>query len=305
MRISVVIPFYNLERYVRPCLDSVLAAIRRGGAGASIEVICVDDGSADGTAALLDAAAADFTSAGACFRVIRKPNGGEGSARNAGLEAATGDWVTFLDGDDVWLGGMLSKAVAAMDRHPDADIVNFVYRPFDDGAEPPPETDGAERRYETRTRLPSDTILGVGVFPTFFRRAVFGDLRFSDLPLGADRLYVSACLARASRIVMSDACVHGYRIRANSMARAVWNRRKVQSMVDFAAGSLRNLSGKRLGRKGRNYLSYVLTKFSAKYIRRMTEERDETRGYWLRTLAGFDPSLLSFRYRLWRRWYLR
>ena len=305
MRSSVIIPFYNLGRYVRPCLDSVREAIRRGGAGVDIEVICVDDGSTDGTAALLDAAAGDFKSAGAGFRVIHQPNGGEGSARNAGLEAATGDWVTFLDGDDVWLGGMLAKAIALIGRHSDADIVNFVYRPFDDGAEPPRESDGAERRYETQTSLPSDVILGVGVFPTFFRRAVFGGLRFGDLPLGADRLYVSACLARADRIVMSDACVHGYRIRENSMARAVWNRRKVQSMVDFAAGSLRNLNGKRLGRKGHNYLSYVLTKFTAKYIRRMTEERDETRGYWLRTLAAFDPSLLSFRYRLWRRWYLR
>ena len=300
MKISAVIPFYNLESCARATLESVVSAVQSA-PSVAFECICVDDGSTDGSGAILDEYAARF----GWIRVIHKVNGGEGSARNAGLEAATGDWVTFLDGDDVWLPGMLAKAVAAMGRHPDADIVNFVYRPFDDGAEPPAESEGAERRYETRTCLPSEVILGVGVFPTFFRRAVFGDLRFGDLPLGADRLYVSACLARADRIVMSDACVHGYRIRANSMARAVWNRRKVQSMVDFAAGSLRNLKDKRLGRKGRNYLSYVLTKFSAKYIRRMAEERDETRRYWLRTLAAFEPSILSFRYRLWRRWYLR
>ena len=82
MKLSVVIPFYNLDRYVRPCLDSVASAAR--GADTGLEVVCVDDGSTDGTPAALDGFAAEDPR----IRVVHKPNGGEGSARNAGVAAA-------------------------------------------------------------------------------------------------------------------------------------------------------------------------------------------------------------------------
>jgi len=89
--ISVVIPVYNVERYLARCLDSVLAAAE----GRDVEVICVNDGSTDGSAAVL-ARYADRV------KVIEKENGGLGSARNAGLDAMTGDYVMFVDSDD-WI----------------------------------------------------------------------------------------------------------------------------------------------------------------------------------------------------------
>lgn len=94
MRVSVIIPVYNVERYLARCLDSVLAAADRLAAtGHSAEIICVDDGSTDGSAAVLRRYSDRL-------RVISKPNGGLGSARNAGLDAMTGDAVMFVDSDD-------------------------------------------------------------------------------------------------------------------------------------------------------------------------------------------------------------
>jgi len=104
MKVSVIIPVYNVERYLARCLDSVLSAVRevekRGGGGrrndpASAEVICVNDGSTDGSAAILERYADQV-------RVLTKSNGGLGSARNAGLDVATGDYVLFVDSDD-WI----------------------------------------------------------------------------------------------------------------------------------------------------------------------------------------------------------
>ncbi len=89
--ISVVIPVYNVERYLARCLDSVLAAAE----GHDVEVICVNDGSTDSSAAVL-ARYADRV------KVVEKANGGLGSARNAGLDAMTGDYVMFVDSDD-WI----------------------------------------------------------------------------------------------------------------------------------------------------------------------------------------------------------
>ena len=91
MKISVVIPVYNVERYLARCLDSVLAAAE----GHDVEVICVNDGSTDSSAAVLARYAERI-------KTIEKKNGGLGSARNAGLDAMAGDYVMFVDSDD-WI----------------------------------------------------------------------------------------------------------------------------------------------------------------------------------------------------------
>ncbi len=91
MRISVVIPTYNRAAAVREAIASVLVQTRPAD-----EILVVDDGSTDHTAEVL----ADF---GDRIRVIAQPNGGVSAARNAGIGHATGDWLAFLDSDDVWL----------------------------------------------------------------------------------------------------------------------------------------------------------------------------------------------------------
>jgi glycosyltransferase involved in cell wall biosynthesis len=90
MRISVIITTYNRAHVVGEAIESVLAQTR-----APDEIIVVDDGSADDTLARLAAFEGRIT-------VIAKANGGVSSARNAGIAAATGEWVTFLDDDDIW-----------------------------------------------------------------------------------------------------------------------------------------------------------------------------------------------------------
>ena len=283
MKLPVVIPFYNLDRYVRPCLDSVASAAR--GADTGLEVVCVDDGSTDGTPAALDGFAAEDPR----IRVVHKPNGGEGSARNAGVAAATGDWVTFLDGDDVWLPNHLEVAVPILRHHPEADIVALRYADFDDGAPPPAPTGAEETVFDLEESVPSEVVLEVGVFPTFFRRGFAVQGNFSSLPLGADRLYMAQCFAKARIVVKCDAVVHGYRVRTGSMARAVWNARKVVSQCDYAFGSLTALaaSGKRIGREGHGYLASLwLSDVPNRLARLPWAERSVAWEHWVRTLGS-------------------
>ena len=89
--ISVIIPVYNVEQYLPRCLDSVLSNTYR-----NLEIICVDDGSTDGSAAILQ----DYAKKDSRIVVITKENGGVSSARNAGLDRMTGEFVTFIDSDD-------------------------------------------------------------------------------------------------------------------------------------------------------------------------------------------------------------
>lgn len=88
---SIIIPVYNVAPYLRECLDSVLAQTFT-----NWEVICVDDGSTDGSGAILD----EYAARDPRFRVIHQSNAGVSAARNAALGAAIGSWVSFLDADD-------------------------------------------------------------------------------------------------------------------------------------------------------------------------------------------------------------
>ena len=111
MRISVIIPVYNVERYLVRCLDSVLAAAR----GRDCEIICVNDGSTDGSAAILERYADRV-------KILTKANGGLGSARNAGLDVLTGDYVLFVDSDD-WIPSYAIARFAAVAEESRAALV--------------------------------------------------------------------------------------------------------------------------------------------------------------------------------------
>lgn len=114
-RLSVVLPVYNVEKYLPACLESV-----RGQSVRDLEIICVDDGSTDRSRVILDMAAAVDDR----VVVVGKPNGGLSSARNAGLKAATGDVVMFVDSDD-YLHRRAVETVLAAFEETGAEIVTF------------------------------------------------------------------------------------------------------------------------------------------------------------------------------------
>lgn len=125
MTFSVVIPVYNVKDYLPKCIDSVLAQDF-----ADCEILLVDDGSTDGeSGAICDRYAAAHPEQ---IRVIHKPNGGLGDARNVGLEAAQGDYLVFIDSDDYIGSGMLTTLAAAIDRF-HSDVIDFGFAVDTDG----------------------------------------------------------------------------------------------------------------------------------------------------------------------------
>lgn len=90
---SVIVPVYNVERYLARCLSSVISQTER-----DIEIICVNDGATDGSAAIL----ADFAARDGRIRAVAQENRGLSAARNAGLDIASGEWIMFVDSDD-WI----------------------------------------------------------------------------------------------------------------------------------------------------------------------------------------------------------
>ena len=123
MRFSIILPIYNVEKYLQECMDSILSQTFQ-----DYEVILVDDGSWDGSPALCDALAAHHP----CIRVIHKPNGGAADSRNVGLKAAQGEYVIFIDSDDYILSNDFLISVHSVISQ-DTDQVLFKYcKYFDD-----------------------------------------------------------------------------------------------------------------------------------------------------------------------------
>lgn len=112
-KISCIVPVYNVEKYLRRCLDSI-----RAQTFTDFECICVDDGSPDGSGKILD----EYAEKDSRFVVIHKDNGGVSSARNAGLDAARGEYVCFVDSDD-WMETDYMKKMYEAATEIGADLV--------------------------------------------------------------------------------------------------------------------------------------------------------------------------------------
>jgi glycosyltransferase involved in cell wall biosynthesis len=109
-KVSVIIPVYNGERFIRQSIQSV---VEQG--YDNLEIVCVDDGSTDNTRSLI---AKEFPQ----VSYVYQANKGPAAARNLGMRSSTGEYIAFLDSDDIWLPGKLSAQIECMRQHDDAKI---------------------------------------------------------------------------------------------------------------------------------------------------------------------------------------
>lgn len=123
MFFSVIVPIYNVEKYLKRCIDSVLDQTCK-----DFELILVDDGSSDNCPQICDSFAAQNPN----IKVIHKKNGGLVSARQAGIQIASGEYVFHLDGDDALLPCALERSKRII-LETNADIVSFSYKQFHNG----------------------------------------------------------------------------------------------------------------------------------------------------------------------------
>ena len=196
--VSVVLPVYNVEGYLRGCLDSVRTQTLE-----DIEIICVDDGSTDGSGAILD----EYAATDGRFRVIHQPNSGAGAARNRGLAEARGKYLFFCDADDRCEGCLFERTVETAERA-NADVVVFEYdrtyldgRPAkhvrvgrDCGSEPYAASELSSNLFQVIKMVPWNKLFR----SEHIRRS---GLLFQNLPRGNDIYFVCCAAALADRIV--------------------------------------------------------------------------------------------------------
>ena len=125
--VSVIIPVYNVEKWLDECVQSIV-----GQSYDELEIILVDDGSTDSSGARCDAYASRYGN----VSVIHKLNGGSSSARNAGIDAASGRWLLFCDSDDMLCDIDCIKKLVDYTTKYELDLVRFECRQVDENLKP-------------------------------------------------------------------------------------------------------------------------------------------------------------------------
>jgi glycosyltransferase involved in cell wall biosynthesis len=224
MYLSVIMPVLNGERYIEEALDSVF------GQGISpIEMIVVDDGSTDNTASILSARSEPI-------KVLTTDRAGPAAAKNEGLRIATGDLIAFLDSDDLWTDGTLSKLLHELHASPEREIVmgrcKYLVMP-DAGDE------------HLKTQFDDDSLYGVTLGAGLYRRSVFDkvglfneDLRFSEDVDWLMRVREEKCNLRLVDFVSLI-----YRRHGNNMTRD-------KNVRDLGAAKVLKMSLERRRKKG-------------------------------------------------------
>lgn len=213
MKISIIIPVYNVEDYLRDCLNSLLAQTYT-----DFEVICVNDGSKDGSLKILKEYASKYPQ----FNLIDQENKGLSGARNTGVKAATGDYIFFLDSDDWIEPYSLERLVAAIEGE---DLVCFNGRRyFEDGKIEEADTGVTENGlsgwdYYKKYALVSRKFHFVCTVLRLYRRQflINNSLWFKEGIYHEDNLFTPIVCYYAHTVKVIPDCLYVYRIRTGSI----------------------------------------------------------------------------------------
>lgn len=209
-RLSVIVPVYNVESWIDRCLESLVAQDF-----GDFEVVCVNDGSTDASRERLAA----WEAREPRLRVIDQPNAGPSAARNAGIRAARGDYVSFLDADDRYLPGACGRIVAALDQT-GADVLVFGGRAFPEGAACPEWlSESLHPRDVTYDTFTMDLLLKEATRPFVWKLALRRDFLLSrgilldeNLRFGEDQLFCFSVFPRARRTALISNKLYEYQV---------------------------------------------------------------------------------------------
>ena len=205
--VSVIIPVYKVEPYLRECVDSVLSQTYT-----NIEIILVDDGSSDGCPAICD----EYAAKDSRVRVIHKENGGLSDARNAGMKIASAEWWTFVDSDDVihpQMIEMLMKLLLADDLKISAG--GFTY--FSEVAELRFSEYHTGKVQKLRLKDYICTDLWMTAWGKIYNRSLFSDIEYPKGRLHEDEFVTYKLIYKANEIAVLPIPLYMYRQRGNSI----------------------------------------------------------------------------------------
>jgi len=211
--ISVIVPVYNVEKYIRKCIDSIIGQTYK-----NLEIIVVDDGSLDESGKICD----EYAKKDNRIKVIHKENSGVSSARNIGIENSTGKWIAFVDSDD-WIEKKYFEELLKVAVENDAEVVlcgynritvNKIEKIYNSGE----LIEDTSREFLIKTLNPQ-TGYGFCHMKLYKKSIIKNNLFDITLKVGEDALFNEKIALNITKACFLEKSLYNYRINSNSVVR--------------------------------------------------------------------------------------
>lgn len=225
LSVSTIVPIYNAEKYLEKCVDSIIAQTYK-----DVEIILVNDGSVDRSGAICD----EYSKRDSRIKVIHKENGGLSSARNAGLDVASGEYVSFVDSDD-WIENDMIETLynvcasngaeiacgGRYDVYPKSTIVGLC-----------PQKTECITVQEMIKKLFASTECDCSVCDKVFKRSLFNEIRFPLGQINEDEAIFYNLLTNVNQVSMVNKPLYNYFHRTSSITTSDFTERKLVYLVN-------------------------------------------------------------------------
>ena len=230
-KISVIVPIYNVEKYLNSCLKSICNQVY-----SNLEIILIDDGSTDDSSKICDL----WKKKDCRIKVIHKENGGLSSARNAGIDIATGNYISFIDSDDVIHPNFYNELLkACINTNSDVAVCNFI-KVKDFSGLPLKDTnkvkyDVFEGVYKYQQLINERNVVTTIACDKLYKKCIFNNLRFPIGKIHEDEFIIHHILGKTKRIVYINKNYYYYLQRQGSITKQKVNSKtfhKLEAIID-------------------------------------------------------------------------
>lgn len=224
-KVSIIVPVYNIENFISGCIESLINQTYT-----NIEIILVDDGSTDGSAALCD----EYAKKGSQIKVIHKQNGGLSSARNTGLSVAKGTYIMFVDGDDYLSLNAVELLVNLLSKS-DTDFIQFDYLETESEYSQNIDRTVFNPVVISNTKAIFEKLYDIGgaaasACTKFYKKELFNNLSFKEGIIHEDEYFTTYLLQNAKSVMYIPCKLYYYVMRQNSIVKSKFSKKKFDSL---------------------------------------------------------------------------
>lgn len=277
MLFSVIVPVFNVEKYLKECITNILNQTYD-----NYEIIMVNDGSTDNSPYICD----NIKQQNACVRVIHKENGGLSDARNVGLKCAKGKYVVFLDSDDYWDDNEFLKKIEKIIENKDPDLITFGYKKVD--------ANGVLRNYIPKKdcsnikELVLKGYFNISAWDKVIKRAILVDhnIEFKKGVFSEDMQWCGKLYAATNTCATLCEAPHAYRQHIGSITKCISQKNIEDVMANYQ--SCLDIKSEMNGEKSRIY-KYFLSKNLSMFMIAISQlNHDEQKKYYPIICSNID-----------------
>lgn len=239
-KVSIIVPIYKVEKYLNRCVESLVNQTYN-----NLEIILIDDGSPDECPKICD----DWARKDSRIKVIHKENGGLSNARNAGMKIITGDYVCFVDSDDVVSIDMYKILIELLEKN-DADMSICQYDKFSEDKEPVYTTNSKQYIFNNNDAL-KELFCGKkvanAVWNKLYKRELFDDIEFpEDINCGEDMYIIHRLIVKANIVAITDAKLYGYRVNREGSIMNTYSITTIDSLIKVSSSRYNDLKDNKI-----------------------------------------------------------